>query len=321
MKYKHLISVIVPIYNISSYIERCVESICSQTYSNLEIILINDGSSDESSKLCENLASNETRISLIHKKNMGASSARNTGIDIAQGTYIGFVDGDDSIEQDMYEILINNALKYCADISHCGCRIKFGNNSQLRNGTGIFCLDSKLEGIKRLILGKDVEPSLCNKLYKSSILNGVRLDERIHINEDFLLNYLLFKRSELSVFFDVCKYNYIKRNDSSLEFGNDILNIIYVAKIVLDDCQSIVELLPYAEHKYISAHISTLNTIIRTRKHTDKIMSIIDSIKKYTFKVLFSRIYSLTIKFAMILLVCNYSLYKIILLRVYDKCK
>ena len=107
---KELISIIVPIYNVEKYIHKCIESIINQTYKNLEIILVDDGSPDNCGNICEEYAKNDSRIKVIHKENNGLSSARNAGLEICKGDYIGFVDSDDYIELNMYEVLIN-ALK------------------------------------------------------------------------------------------------------------------------------------------------------------------------------------------------------------------
>ena len=103
-----LISVIIPIYNIEKYVERCIKSIINQTYSNLEIILVDDGSSDSSPEICDKFANIDSRIIVIHKKNGGLSDARNNGLKIAKGNYISFIDGDDYIKPFMYEVLIKN---------------------------------------------------------------------------------------------------------------------------------------------------------------------------------------------------------------------
>ncbi len=117
---KPLISVIVPVYNIEEYLERCVSSICGQTYGNLEILLIDDGSTDKSAALCDKLASQDARIRVYHKKNGGSSSARNLGISLAKGVYLGFVDSDDYISEDMYELLYDAMVEYSAEITQIG---------------------------------------------------------------------------------------------------------------------------------------------------------------------------------------------------------
>ena len=114
------ISVIVPVYNVEQYLERCVDSIINQTYKNLEIILVNDGSTDNSGKLCDELAKRDDRIRVIHKGNGGLSDARNAGIEEAESDLIGFIDSDDYIDEDMYELLIDNLRETNADLSMCG---------------------------------------------------------------------------------------------------------------------------------------------------------------------------------------------------------
>ena len=108
---KELISIVVPVYNIERYIEQCVLSICGQTYKNIEIILIDDGSTDGSGNICDNLAERDQRIKVIHKKHGGNATARRDGVNTAKGKYIGFVDGDDWIEPNMYESLYNFAVE------------------------------------------------------------------------------------------------------------------------------------------------------------------------------------------------------------------
>lgn len=113
------ISIIVPIYNVEKYIEKCIQSILNQTFSDFELILVNDGSTDSCGEICDKYKKLDDRIIVIHKVNGGLSSARNAGIDIARGEYIGFIDSDDYIHEKMYEILYNNAITYNSDIVIC----------------------------------------------------------------------------------------------------------------------------------------------------------------------------------------------------------
>ena len=117
-----LISVIIPVYNVEKYLKKCIDSVINQTYTNLEIILVSDTSPDNCEKICDDYAEKDSRIKVIHKEKNGLSAARNAGIDIASGKYIGFVDSDDYIALDMYELLYKNILKENADISACGLK-------------------------------------------------------------------------------------------------------------------------------------------------------------------------------------------------------
>ena len=192
------ISVIIPAYNIEKYIARCLESVCRQTYSNLEIIVVDDGSSDNTGRIADDFAKKDKRITVIHKENAGVSAARNTGLDFAQGDYIGFVDGDDLIEPDMYELLMHNALKYQADISHCGYQMVFTNRVDYYHNTGEIFVQDNSQGVYDLVKADKVEPGLWNKLYRKDLIGKSRLDENIRINEDLLFNYLLFKKANKS---------------------------------------------------------------------------------------------------------------------------
>ena len=111
-----LISIVIPVYNVEKYLKQCLDSIINQTYTNLEIILVDDGSTDNSGTICDYYSKIDKRIRVIHKKNEGQSIARNIGIKVSNGKYIGFLDSDDWVEQDMYRFLIENIEKYNADI-------------------------------------------------------------------------------------------------------------------------------------------------------------------------------------------------------------
>ena len=123
----YLISIIVPIYNVDKYLEECIESLRNQTYKNLEIILINDGSTDNSEQIFRHEAKQDNRIVFINKKNGGSASAKNEGLKIAKGDYIAFVDSDDFIELDMIEYMVNTIKKYNADIVQCKLRDYYTN--------------------------------------------------------------------------------------------------------------------------------------------------------------------------------------------------
>lgn len=215
----NLISVIVPIYNLENEIVRCIESIEAQTYSNIEIILVNDGSTDNSANLIEEIAKKDYRIKVIHKENGGVTSARLEGIRSAIGEWIGFVDGDDYIEPNMYELLLSNALKYNADISHCGYQNVFPSRVDYYYNTGRIVQQDNLMGLKDLIEGTFVEPGLWNKLFRKdlfhNLLNNELMDLSIKNTEDLLMNYYLFKESSKSIYQDICPYHYIVRKGSS----------------------------------------------------------------------------------------------------------
>ena len=190
-----MISVIVPAYNVEKTIKRTLDSILKQTYSELEVVVIDDGSTDHTGKIIDWYQKKyPKKIRVFHVPNEGVTAARMRGVRAAKGTWIGFVDGDDEIDPDMYEKLLKNALKYHADISHCGYQMQFSDGRiHYFYNTGILVKQEKTEGVKELLSGERVEPGMCNKLFRKTLFENlcdskfVPLD--IKINEDLLMNY------------------------------------------------------------------------------------------------------------------------------------
>lgn len=270
------ISVIVPIFNIASYIERAINSIINQTYSNLEIILVNDGSTDNSLEVIRELEKKDNRIIVIDKPNGGVTSARLEGIKKSTGDWIGFVDGDDYIEPEMYEFLLNNALKENADISHCGYQMVFPSRVDYYYNTGKRVVQDNLQGLKDLLSGRFVEPSLNNKLYKRRIVIGIFdsncLDLEIKNNEDFLMNYYLFKYSNKSIFDDNCLYHYILRRDSAstvcfsvnkLCDGSKVRENIYIDNSITELQNILTSILTSSYVSISTCYIRKFNKIIK----------------------------------------------------------
>ena len=210
------ISVIVPVYNVAADLPRCFNSILAQTYSDIEIIAVDDGSPDNSGAILDQYANRYPNICVIHKENGGVTSARLCGVSKATGEWIGFVDGDDEIEPDMYERLLENAQKYRAEISHCGYQMCFADGRVHHfHNSGIIREQDSLTAIRDLLEGTLVEPGLCNKLYHRELFHNLNMPTDIRINEDLLMNYYLFKAAQRAVFDDWCPYHYIVRSGSA----------------------------------------------------------------------------------------------------------
>lgn len=213
-----LISVIVPAYNNAPWLPRCLTSLLAQTHENLEIIVVNDGSTDNTAAVLDAFAEKHPKIRAIHKENGGVTSARLRGVEEAKGQWIGFIDGDDEIEPRMYEHLLKNALDHGTEISHCGHQILFpdGRVSYVHN-SGIFWIRDRLSGVRDVLDGGQVDSSLCTKLYRRDLFDGLgeKMDRSIKNNEDYLMNYHLFSMAETSVYEDVCPYHYILRAGSA----------------------------------------------------------------------------------------------------------
>lgn len=214
-----LISVIVPVYNLAEYLPHSIRSILKQSHANLEVIAVDDGSTDNSLRVLEEMAEDDNRIRVISQKNGGVTKARLTGAVAAKGEWVGFVDGDDEIEPDMYERLLQNALQYHADISHCGYQMVFPSRVDYYYNTGRLIQQDHRSGLKDLIEGSFIEPGLCNKLFHKrllqSLLQSGKMDFSIKQLEDLLMNYYLFSESYCAVYEDFCPYHYMVRYGSA----------------------------------------------------------------------------------------------------------
>ncbi len=258
------LSVIIPAYNVATWLPRCVESVINQTYRNLEILIIDDGSTDETSQIADEYAEKDNRIRAIHQENAGLVSVREVGIELSTGQYVGFIDGDDEIASDMYERLINNALKYDAEISQCGILYCFyDGRKKMMHGTGELSILDTIEGYKQLLDGSKMEPSLCNKIYAKHLLKNSCLDKSIVNNEDLLRNSVLFARAKRSVFEDFCGYHYWRRADS-MSNNERVMqtneSVLRARKIILDNAEACVR--QDAWKCYMAAVIAAYNVTI-----------------------------------------------------------
>ncbi len=201
-KMKELVSVVVPVYNVEKYVERCVDSIINQTYSHLEIILVDDGSTDTSGEKCEELSKQDSRIKVIHKKNGGLSDARNYGLDVASGEYILFVDSDDWIDEGMIAYLVTLLKDTDSDISVCGyfedgldttsCDQYAEERIQVyeTNREAVYALNH---------YGASIGTVAWNKLYKANIFTALRFDVG-RLNEDvFLMPKIFYAAGRIAV--------------------------------------------------------------------------------------------------------------------------
>ena len=212
------ISVIVPVYNCGEYLSDCLDSILGQTYQNFEIILIDDGSQDCSGAICDAYGAKDSRIRVIHQKNHGVSHARNTGLTLATGDAISFIDGDDTLEPDMYELLVKTMQEHEADIAHCGFFRVEHNSRKPIYGTKAIHIHDKEEAVGVLLKGNLFNGALWNKLFRVHITNGLSFREELKINEDILFCFEAFGKAEKSVFADYAKYNYFVRENVSACF-------------------------------------------------------------------------------------------------------
>ena len=208
-----LISIIIPVYKVEKYLEKCIESVLKQTYTNLQIILVDDGSPDNCGKICDEYAKKDPRIEVIHKVNGGLSDARNVGIAKAKGKYIGFVDSDDYIKEDMYEILINLIKEYDSDVSICNLYDVIDGKEYIRNNENGIQEYSRLEILKEVLLDKNIQSYAWNKLYKKELFDEIKYPIGKKY-EDIGTTFYVFEKCNKIVVTSEPEYYYLKRSDS-----------------------------------------------------------------------------------------------------------
>ena len=215
-----LISVIVPIYKVEKYLDKCVESIVGQTYRDIEIILVDDGSPDKCPEMCDEWAKKDERIKVIHKKNGGLSDARNAGLSIAKGEYISFVDSDDWISSCFLEIMYQVMQKEDADIVECGVTYVDEQGEIIRirkNSTSQVSFD-KIEALRQLVLEEGVYQTVWNKLYKREVIGDIKFEVGKY-NEDDFWTYQVFDRVKRITLIEEPLYYYLQRGTSIMGAG------------------------------------------------------------------------------------------------------
>lgn len=242
IKYE-LISVIIPVYKVECYLSKCVESIINQTYKNIEIILVDDGSPDNCGRICDEYALKDNRIKVIHTKNGGVSSARNAGIDASTGSFITFVDSDDYISQNYIETLYKNLTETNSEISVVDhTEIFDGNEFSKDVSAGVITVFSQHDFIVQL-LNKAIICSCWGKLYKRDLFDDIRFPlGRVNAEDAWVLYKLCFKSSRI-VYDDTISYYYLIREGSAVQKNFDIE--MYISNTEIND-----EIMNYCEKLY-----------------------------------------------------------------------
>lgn len=233
-----LVTIIVPAYNVEDYLEDCINSLCNQTYNTLEIIIIDDGSTDKTFQICESYKNcGDPRVKVIHKANGGLSSARNTGLNIFKGDYVVFVDGDDRLVPNAIELLVKTMEEHPADLIQYKYKL-ISNQEEILN----IKLDESIKYINTINDKKDIIENLyklggigassCTKFFKGNLFNNLRFNEHI-IHEDEDLCTKLFEKDLTITYIDNELYLYIRR-DNSITTSSFNINKLDVFKVILD---------------------------------------------------------------------------------------
>lgn len=220
-----LISIIVPVYNVEPYIETCLNSILTQSLGDFEVIVVNDGSSDNSLALCEHIASENPQVKIISQPNQGVSEARNTGISAASGRYIAFVDSDDWVEPEYLELLYRIAQEHDADISISGRTLEEYRRPDISMDSSIVVYEGT-EALTALYVNKDIRDHLWGKLIKRELFDGIRFPTGKTF-EDIFVMYRLFARAKCVVKVDTPTYHYISRPNSITSFSHSAIRRFY----------------------------------------------------------------------------------------------
>lgn len=209
-----LISVIVPVYKVEEYLDKCVQSIVDQTYRNLEIILVDDGSPDNCGAMCDAWAEKDSRIKVIHKENGGLSDARNAGMAAATGDYIGFVDSDDWIAKDMYDVLLHTAKEAGADITACQYQMIYPDREAPAKATsGVVITLEQFGAMKSLIQGSSVKQVVWNKLYRTELVKDIPFAVGKY-HEDEFWSWQVIAEANRYAGIDKVGYYYLQRSGS-----------------------------------------------------------------------------------------------------------
>lgn len=268
-----LISIIVPVYNISKYVEKCLLSLVNQTYDNVEIIVIDDGSTDQSGLICDRIVSQTPdKINVLHTPNGGLSAARNHGIQAARGTYIGFIDGDDWVEPEMFEMLHSLIKSRNSDLSACALKFDDNEGHDILHKPGNIYTANQEELFELLINNRNVLGYACNKLFKTDIVKTILFDETLYSSEDIDFCAKYAQKCNRISYCDSQLYHYRQRIGSMTgEFSYSFrkLSVIRVYERLLDVYKIFCPQKKYIIEKFLlKQNLNVLGRILIS-KHKD----------------------------------------------------
>lgn len=285
---KALISVIVPIYNLEEYLDSCIQSLVTQTYERVEILLVDDGSTDSSGKICKRWQERDSRIKYIYKENGGAASARNAALDVCTGTIVTFVDGDDYVDSNYMEVLYSAMVDNQADISICGWKdeYEFTVSTPVRPKRTITY--TKTEAMNKLLYQEDFDTAMWAKLYRAELFRNIRFPEG-NIYEDIAIIYKVFELCQKVVYSDYEGYHYLLRNTGTTlkKFSKKKMDLIDVVEemdeYIRENCPEVCSAM---ESKFVRANFHIYLQIPRDKEFAVERKRIESNINKYRRNVL-----------------------------------
>ena len=316
-----LISIIVPVYNVEDYLKACLDSIINQTYKNLEIILIDDGSTDNSGKICDEYAGKDNRIKLIHKPNVGLSDARNAGLEIAKGEYIGFVDSDDYIAEDMYEFLYNLVVDNDLDVAMCAsCDVHEDGTVKTPKIFKTIFINEKEKIIENLFVNQagGLAISVCNKLFKKKVIKNCKFTVGKTSEDVFFVLKWIENTDKFCRISDV-KYYYVQHMHSITHqqlYTPKILDVIEAYLLNLDIIsKKYLRCVAVAKARLYWAYRITIERIYDCKDYKENTLvaqKIQNELRKNLIDILKNKYISFKGKVGYVLIVLNIELYMLI---------
>ena len=269
------ISIIVPVYNVEEYLRKCVDSLLSQTYRHIEIILVDDGSTDSSGEICDEYATRSNRVRAIHTENRGLSAARNRGLEEAVSTYISFVDSDDWVEEEMYTTLLRNIVGSKADISCVGVKSDYNEGQDILKKTDDVIECNTEEFLRVVIENPNIYGYVCNKLFKRDLLQELKFDEELRSCEDLDFTVRYATVCKKAVYIESELYHYRQRATSmtgDLGYNDRKLSILDAYEAIMPIYQKYCpECMYRLNRNYLKININILGRMRRSHYRNDAV--------------------------------------------------
>ncbi|WP_294184184.1 glycosyltransferase family 2 protein [uncultured Clostridium sp.] len=308
-----LISIIIPVYNVEKYICKCIDSIINQSYKNIQIILVDDGSTDKSGYICDRYSKMDTRIQVIHEKNKGQSSARNIGLQISEGNYICFIDADDYVHKDYLIYLLNLILKDNSDMSICNTLDYYKNGKIIGENSDKNMILSPDQALEMMLYQNSFDTGPCAKLYKKDLFDNITFPEN-QIYEDFEIIYKIIDKCKIISYGKKAMYYYFHHKNSIMtnSFSDKKLHLIEISKEILNFVSNkYPQIKNAAVRRYVYSNHHLLNLMCNSKNYSKSLKNqFIKNIKTNAGVVLFDKKSSKKDKIAIICLYLGFPFYR-----------
>lgn len=309
-----LISIIVPVYNVEKYIDKCIDSIIGQTYKKIEIVLVDDGSTDNSGKICDNYSKKFANVYCFHKKNGGLSDARNYGIEKSNGKYLTFIDSDDFISKDFIKALYSGVEQFDSDIVMSGLS-SFSNYKNVKNysfNENKIIKLTKEECYKKMLMQDQIDVNATAKLYRKEIFDDIRFPVGYYYEDIQIIDKIVEKAKKISMI-TYKGYNYLQRKDSIMYGKMSLKRLSLIDKtdeLIKFTSIKYPKIKKYAIHRYVYCNFHVLGRSILDDNYIDISKNLRKNILKYKNEILKSGLYSKKEIIAFIILETDLKNYK-----------